>query len=818
MKKRDGGVSYHAGHNVLLSTSIGMVLGLCSSYSSPGAIAAAATAAESTAADAPDAGGAAQGSMEEIVVTAQRRSENLERTPVAVSVLSGDTLDKQEITTETDLRTTAPGLSVRSTSNSNQLNYVIRGQSLDAFSNNRPGVLPYVDEVQVGGAGTASSFYDLASIQVLKGPQGTLFGRNATGGAVLFTTQQPTNDFGGYVTVRAGNYDSRQFEGALNVPIVNDKVLLRVAGFSQVREGYQYNLYTNSRVGDIDRYGFRGTLTVNFTDSIKNVLVADYSRYTGAGTSAVLWNTNSKIGAIPATLLYAGGATSDAVFTGLALAAGAPPGTSLAGAWAAYVASHPTTNPNGLASVLANQRASGPFTVNFDGPDSNAARNLIFSDISTFDITENMQIKNIAGHTQLDSNTDYDADGTPYDIDDNFNVNNTRQTSDELQLLGKTLGDKLSYVGGIYYSDERTTIHLGSALLGLPPFVPPTPQHNDYTGTNKTLAEYTQGTYDLTEATGVQGLGFTLGARHTSEKIGSDLLPTATGYAEVLANPTTEAVDQSKTFNNVSWTVGLQDQLNSDSLVYVVSRRSYKNGGYNGTLTPVVGPGSVGGNGYLTETDTDVELGLKFQGSIATLPTRFNAAIFNQWITNDQRVAYTVVFGAPAPISVNVPKAEVSGVELDGQISPFSWLSLGASYEYTDGRFTSNVVSILGTPQIFGTYPDTPKSMATLYSDVTIPVRDGLAVVVHGDLYDQTAIAYSSTANLNPGAILPGYAVTDFRVSLEAKQGWSVSAVVKNAFNRVYYAGGIAAAQLFQFNTAIPGDPRTASLELHYKF
>jgi iron complex outermembrane receptor protein len=365
-------------------------------------------AAES--ANTADATGADQGALEEIVVTAQRRSTGLERTPVAVSVLSGDALDKQEITTETDLRTTAPGLSVRATSNSNQLNYVIRGQSLDAFSNNRPGVLPYVDEVQVGGAGTASAFYDLASIQVLKGPQGTLFGRNATGGAVLFTTQQPTNDLSGYITVRGGNYDLRYYEGALNAPLVDDKVLLRIAGFSEAREGYQYNLYTDSRVGDIDRYGFRASLTVKFTDAIKNVLVSDYSRYNGSGTSAVLYNTNSKIGAIPATALFAGGAESDAVFTGLALAAGAPPGTSLAGAWAAYVATHPHTNPNGLASVLADQRANGPFTVNFDGPDSNTARNLIFSNITTFDIADNTQIKNIAGHTQLDSNTDYDAD------------------------------------------------------------------------------------------------------------------------------------------------------------------------------------------------------------------------------------------------------------------------------------------------------------------------------------------------------------------------------------------------------------------------
>ncbi len=778
----------------------------------------AATVAAESAADGSAA--TEQASFEEIVVTAQRRSENLERTPVAVSVLSGDFLEKQNITTETDLRTTAPGLSVRSTVNSNQLTYVIRGQSLDAFSNNRPGVLPYVDEVQIGGAGTASAFYDLASIQVLKGPQGTLFGRNATGGAVLFTTQKPTEDFGGYVDVEAGNYNSRKYEGALNVPLLGNKVLVRVAGFFQKRDGFQYNTYTDSRIGDLDRYGFRGSVTVKFTDDIKNEFVADYSRYVGSGTAAVLWNLNPNIGAIPATGLFAGGATSDAYFTGLALASGAPPGTSLAGAWAAYVASHPTTNPNGLASVLAKQRANGPFTVDLDQTPSNAARNLIFSNITTFDIGTNTQIKNVLGHTQLDSNTISDADGTPYDLDTNFNVNNTRQTSDELQLLGKAFGERLNYVGGIYYADESTVIHLQSALLALAPFVPATIQHNDFAGINRTIAEYAQGTYDLSDATGVQGLGVTGGARHTNEKIGSNLLPTASAYANAVANPSTQAVNQQKEFNNVSWTVGLQDQVNSDLLLYLVSRRSYKNGGYNGTLAPVVGPGSVGGNGYLTEQVTDAEFGAKYQGAIAAMPIRINAALYSMWIENNQRVAYTLdSFGAPAPISVNVPRAKVDGLELDGQISPLTWLSVGASYNYTDARFTDKNVSILGRPPIvFGTYPDTPRSSVTLYSDVTIPVGNGLAVIVHGDIYDQTKIAYSSTANINVGAFLPGFAVTDFRVGLESRQGWTVSAIVKNAFNRVYYAGGIAAAELFQFNTAIPGDPRTVAVEVRYKF
>src|SRR3546814_6874462 len=98
------------------------------------------------------------------------------------------------------------------------------------------------DLIQVGGGGGGSAFYDLQSIQVLKGPQGTLFGRNATGGAVLFTTAKPTDEFEGYAMGRVGNYDLRHVEGAINAPIVEGKVLARIAGFFQNRDGFQRNL------------------------------------------------------------------------------------------------------------------------------------------------------------------------------------------------------------------------------------------------------------------------------------------------------------------------------------------------------------------------------------------------------------------------------------------------------------------------------------------------------------------------------------------------------------------------------------------------
>jgi iron complex outermembrane recepter protein len=179
----------------------------------------------------------------EIVVTAQRREESLAKTPVAIAVVSPDVLQKQQILTESDLQSAVSGLTVVQGTNSNQLNYSIRGQTLDAFSNSTPGVLPYVNEIQVGGAGGQSAFYDLQSVQVLKGPQGTLFGRNSTGGAVLFTTAKPTNEFGGYIEARVGDYQLTQVGGAINIPIVDDKILARLAGYYEYQEGFQYNLY-----------------------------------------------------------------------------------------------------------------------------------------------------------------------------------------------------------------------------------------------------------------------------------------------------------------------------------------------------------------------------------------------------------------------------------------------------------------------------------------------------------------------------------------------------------------------------------------------
>jgi iron complex outermembrane recepter protein len=755
-----------------------------------------------------------QSGLEEIVVTAQRRSENLERTPVAISVLSSDDLDKQRIESESDLRTAVPGLTVRESLNSNQLNYSIRGQTVDAFSNSPPGVLPYVNEIQVGQNGGSSAFYDLQSIQVLKGPQGTLFGRNATGGAVLFTTTKPGDAFGGYFDVDAGNYNEKKFEGAINLPIVSDVVLARIAGFYEKRDGYQYNLFTDSTVGDVDRYGGRASLTVKFSDRLKNDLVVDYLHSGGSSEALVLHTVApqfSNNAPIPANLLFT---------SYLNTLIGSP------GAFARFSAANPKTPAGGLFAELAQQNARGPFVVDVDNPGAHKANNTLTSNITTLDLSDNWQFKNIFGYTNLRARDGEDADGTPFGIDETpsgqaygFDEWDT-QYSEEPQVIGKALAGNLTYVVGAYFSNDRSSNYLDNSFVNLAPISNPTQQNSGALIRDISDAGYGQGTLDLSGYTGVQGLSATAGLRYTHETVSMTQLPNSLYFDPT--NPLLHETLANK-FDKLSWQFGLQEQINSDLMIYAVTRRSFRSGGFNTQEPPVAGVGNDGGAGFNAETATDGELGVKFQGRLGTMPARLNVATFLESIENVQQTAYTSIAGAFAAVTVNVPKARVAGLEAEVQINLVDWLQVGASLAYTDATYTENQVTIPSSPPDtvgYGPYPDTPRWSGSVFSEADVPISNNIAISLRGQLYDQTSSFFSPTNNtITPETELSGYSVADFTLSLaDTKTGWSVAVIVKNAFNRVYYVGGLASYNLYTVNTTLPGDPRTVVGEIRYKF
>ncbi len=752
----------------------------------------------------------------EILVTAQRRSQTLERTPVAVAVIGTEALAKQVIVSEADLQFATPGLTVKAGQSSNQLNYSIRGQTVDAFTSSRPSVLPYFNEVQVGGVG-ASSFYDLDSVQVLKGPQGTLFGRNSTGGAVLFTSVKPTNDFGGYVTVRGGNYAHFQAEGAINVPIVDDKVLLRVSGYFQRRNGFQFNLFDNKRVGDVKRENIRGSLTLKPSDAIENTLVVSYAHTGGGSTTGVLRDAQPVAdnlagkAFVPSSLFY--GPSLDA-------AIGFP------GAWNLYLAAHPKANPLGLIGEAAAQNARGPFIVNQDGANFITAKTVTVSNITTIGVADDMQIKNVIGYVHQDSLEGGEFDGSNFGIDSNgiFGLNNNdigrggiiKQFSEELQLGGRAFDKKLTYVFGGYFSDESDHSRSLSKIFCVEPIIPCSDQYNSGLRKNKTYAGYGQGTLDLGGL--VQGLSVTAGARYSSEKVTFE--HTRDDFFLTHPKPTYLVGPQSRTFKNFSWQLGVEEQVTDSLLIYVKARRGFRTGGFNFYAPPLAGFGNDAGAEYKSEVATDVELGAKYRGEMGGAPVRLNLAVYTMTINDIQRANYVSINGSLAGLTVNVPQAKVKGFELDGTINPASWLSMGGSLNYTDAKFTKPDVVVLGNAVRFGPYADTPKWSGSLFAEVTAPISDRIDASLRGDLYAQTKSFIGSTNDtINPHSDIAGYAIANFRLGIEDKQtGWSLAGIVKNAFDRTYYVGGIAFWQLLSLNTVVPGEPRTFLVEAKLKF
>lgn len=751
-------------------------------------------------------GSAAAPGQADIIVTAQRRAQTLERTPVAITAVSAQALQRQAIVATSDLQLAVPGLTVKAGQSSNQLNFSLRGQTVDSFSSSRPSVLPYINEVQVGGS-SASAIFDVESVQVLKGPQGTLFGRNSTGGAVLFTTTRPTNEFGGYATVRGGNYSNIQGEGAINVPIVDDHVLLRVAGFFQRRDGFQYNLFTDRRLGKVRRESIRGSLTLKSGD-LKNDLVVDYGHSGGENLSSVVYNVLPLgVGApfVPNNFIYTPAA--DSAFG--------------AGFFASFLAAHPGADPQGIIAFAAKQKARGPFVIDVDSPNFHLSKTLFVSNITSVDLGGNTQLRNIIGYVSYRAQDTSEFDGTPFPANTNGPEGRgglLHQFSEELQLVGKAFGSKLSYVAGVYYARDNDHQRSITVLLDLLPLAPPITQVNDGTTRNETIAGYAQGTLDLSDLVGVEGLGVTAGARYSSEH---------TSFVHLnddayLTNPNPAFVNPlSDTFKKFSWQLGIQEQLNSNLLLYVTSRRSFRSGGFNFFAPPLPGFGNDGGSEYKPETATDVEIGAKYRGQIGTVPLRVNLAAYNMWVDDIQRSNYVSIFGSLAGITVNVPKAEVTGFELDGSMSPVPWLSVGGNLNYTNARFTSNLVSVLGNPAVaFGPYPDTPKWSGAAYAEAFTDLTSRIRGSIRGDLYSQTSFSFSSTGNtLNPGTRVPGYTLANFRVGIEdSRSGWSLAGLVKNAFDRTYYVGGIGFASLLALNTVIPGEPRTWMIEAGIKF
>lgn len=753
--------------------------------------------------------------LEEVIVTARRRDESLANVPLAITAMSAEQLTERQVATDSDLQAAVPGLTIRQTQGNNSLTYSIRGQTADTFSGSPSAVITYFNEVPLT-VGSSSSLFDLESVQVLKGPQGTLFGRNATGGAVLFSSAKPTDEFDAALTVRAGNYALREIEGMVNVPLIDDTLLLRVAVNATEKDGYIDNLVNGDTMGDIERNSGRVSLTWRPSARLENTSVLQYSDIEGTNTGASYTYS-----------VYQCGDTNNRV--ALSCGSGLMFGPGLdgiygSGAWDAFLAANPNAYAPGLIAYQDEQRRIGPYKTRHPGGAKHTGTDLMLTNTTTFDINDNLRLKNILGVSRSRVDSEQPQLGAPFVTILTANVNSGESgneqdvdsISEELQLQGSA-GD-LTYILGAYYQRTRVNTLWPQTYFDLRPVASPDAVTNAFRLSNETKAVFAQGTYDLSSLTSIAGLSVTAGVRYTWEDVDISQRSEAT-Y-------TSGAPSQSESFSDPGWELGVEYQATDSLLTYVKTRGSFRSGGFNGAAQPMDADATGGGNKFESEHVKDVEAGLKFSGLLVDRPASLNLAVYKQWVEDVQRVEFPDPDGpgglASIAVTANVPEMVVQGIELEASIMPTDWLEIGISGAYTDADFTDGDVNLFGTRYSYGPVGDTPEHSGRVYANIDIPLADGLGQMrLYGEVYAQSEQYFSNAAgSVGPRTKLPGYELVNARLSWSGIMGSAFSAALfgKNLTDEEYFVGGMTLAPALGHNAAAVGEPRTYGVEFSYRY
>jgi len=764
-------------HHLLLITSAIAGLGGFSTSALAQTAAPAATSAENNADDV-------------IVVTARRKEENLQTVPIAVTAISQATLSKGGSFSPLDLAHVAPGIRTSGGSgNRSDIAYSIRGQGI-TFGNFFPSVIPYFAEVPIVSEFSTGSYFDLENVQVLRGPQGVRFGRVTDGGAVLLTPKKPTNELGGYAKVTVGDYDLHTIEAGVNLPIVSDKVLLRIAGETNRRRGFTLNVPNNQWLDGVHYDTIRATLTLRPVDGVENTTVFQYNEAHENNSNAISALRSSK-------------------FSGNDLAI--------------------------IQAALTWQQANGPRRVQNGDPALGANYGLfndryqtIVSNTTTIDIADDIKLRNIFGYVWTRKYAGFDYDGSPLFVVNSFGPVVPRLSyqhlSDEVQLQGKT--GILDWTLGAYFDGQKPTGPMDQIQVQRPNGT--TRLVNGVFSTialqrATSTAVYGQAEADLSSLT--PGLKLNGGLRYTHDTSNATLGSfTATlanylspAFASVAGTCTASPLKISNScanvggaFNVVTYEVGASYQVNSNVFTYVTYRKGYRPGGFStqSALSPT--------GAYQPEYDNSLELGLKVNSRLAGMPFRMNvAAFYDRYKDIQKRITLLDPSGAGITALFNVPyKAIVKGIEFEGNISPVDGLDLGYNFAVTDAKFkTSGVSPTISDPSVLNNSTNgacnsnapsnvgfcpynrlalTPKFQMTASIGYTLPLDKSLGDIrIGASWYHQSSMSFSDSSYLNPDAVMGGYSSVDADITWKNVGGENVdlSAFVTNLTNEVWWQG-----------------------------
>jgi len=644
--------------------------------------------------------------LEEVVVTARKRQETLQDAPLAISALSGDQLRTEGLRNLSDLARVIPNLDVATDA---QAQIYIRGVGARNPSiNYDSGVGIYVDGAYLSRMqGGLLDNVDIANVQVVRGPQGTLFGKNTTGGAIIYTTNRPVDAWEGDLEVRMGNHGREDFRGTLNVPLIEGSLNSRFSIWSVHRDGYVKNAWDGSERNEEDRVGGRGQLQWLPTDSLTIDLNLSYSEIDQAGFGQ---NCN------PINQVGSG---------------------YLAGMLAPILM---MTTGKTYAQHCADNGALGIDTVINDYVTPNT-REEVDQSIATveWELSNNMSLKSISTWRDIESEgpTDVDAVGIPLlTAGASYPSALGLQTdifSQELQLTGSTLNDTVSFAAGLFYFEENGKVNLASGqgplstnnFPGLPlPFMLYNFSLLDVESDNESKAAYAQFDWELADqwtlSAGIRYTDETREFRRTrfvpDTSVGNPpampvgpgnwLLPGGTGsfniaHDWVLSNNPQD--NQTRSVEDDEWTpmVSLSYAFDTAGWVetgsaYLTYSEGYLSGGVSDQLDPL--SGQLGA--FKPENVQNYELGAKLIGLDSTLS--LNTALFYMDYTNRQLTSVTLDpnTGTPMGVPINAKASSVMGLEIETVWLPGGNLELTANLTLNDGEideFDDTQILTLGT-------------------------------------------------------------------------------------------------------------------------
>ena len=720
----------------------------------------------------------AQTGLEEIVVTAQRRSENLQSVPIAITAFSSAELERRQITRTIDLVTSIPNLQGHNNTGLGSANtYYLRGlgntESLSLFD---PPVGTYIDEFyNARQNGNNFAFFDVERVEVLRGPQGTLYGRNTTGGSINVYMKKPAEKFGGFAEIGYGKYHQTTARATVDVPVIADKLLTKWSAYYIHDDGYVYNVTTKEHQNYQHTLGLRGAVEVRFSDMAK----WDFSADSMKENYANLINFPNPNGS-------------------------------------GRVSYSPRTKTRGLGPQFLNANGRLVNTGLFDHTWTREA-------ISNFDIqlNDDTHFNVISGYHWMHFNNMTDgADGlnsaspnvllgilvnpVPGNSTPLPNDNLVNQFTQELKVNGKAFGGKLEYVAGFYYFYEKADTDF--ANLVIPPSNLPAVSTlaADRLMLNSTdaYAMYSQGDVHITDQ-----LKATAGVRYTIESKKVEFFPQPTPITRQFAPFTTADVvangfpvaQQVKV-----WTprFALNYQFNPDLLGYASATRGFKSGGWNGrsNLAQQVTP-------FGPEYNWTYEAGIKSDWLENRL--RVNVNVFYSHTTDFQGASATVdrVTNLNTFLTANFGTMNNYGLEGQVTIVPIENLDVNWSFGYQNAKYANlnpgtaaqlalcastqattktqcnaGVVTPQGT---VGIPVRTPHFNQTLTVSYVFPLSAGMELAPTAG-WNYTSNNWVSSSN-QPGSFQPAHSLFNGGLTLRNRdQRWSVTAECFNCFNKTY--------------------------------